>query len=157
MKLKVQKRLAAQIMGHSEKKVWFDEDYLEEIKESITKADIRSLMNKGIIQLKQKKSPSRGRARERQSQKNKGRRKGHGKRKGRATARLSKKDKWKTNIRTQRDLVKSLKEREIISKKDYRMLYLKCKGGFFRSRRHIRLFIDEKGLAKKPENKQEKK
>lgn len=149
MKLKVQKRIAAQIMKCSRRRVWLDENNLDDIKEAITKADIRSLITKGVIQMKPRKVASRGRARYRKLQKRKGRRKGQGKRKGKATARLSKKESWKSTIRAQRDLIKYLKSKGIISKKDYRMLYLRCKGGFFRSRRHIRLFIEEKGIAKK--------
>src|SRR3989344_289019 len=83
MKLKVQKRLAAQVFKISPKKVWFDDDRLEEIKEAITKADMRSLASKGIIRIKPSKEVSRGRARFRQIQRRKGKRKGHGSRKGR--------------------------------------------------------------------------
>ncbi|PIN86487.1 50S ribosomal protein L19e [Candidatus Woesearchaeota archaeon CG10_big_fil_rev_8_21_14_0_10_44_13] len=157
MELNVQKRIAADVLKCSAKRVWFDEDHLDEIKEAITKADLRSLISKGMIRIKPAKVTSRGRARHRRVQKSKGRRKGQGSRKGKAGARLARKDNWKNMIRAQRDLIKYLKEEQIISRKDYRMLYSKCKGGFFRSRRHIRLFIEEKNLAKKPLPKQKAK
>ena len=44
--------------------------------------------------------------------------------------------------------MKYLREKEIIEKKVYRDLYLKSKGGFFRSKRHLKLYIDEHGLKK---------
>lgn len=154
MELKLQKRLAADVFGCSKKRVWLDEDHPDEIKEAITKADIRSLINKGIIQIKPAKVTSRGRARHKRSQKRKGRRKGHGSRKGTHTARLSRKDTWKNAIRAQRDLIKYLVGKGIITRKTYRMLYLKSKGGFFRSRRHIKLFIEERGLSAKPKTAQ---
>ena len=47
--MKTQKRLAAYILKCSPKKVKFDETKLEEIKEAITKADIRGLIAQGII------------------------------------------------------------------------------------------------------------
>lgn len=149
MELKVQKRISASILKCSPKRVWFDEESLDDIKEAITKADLRSLISKGIIRIKPAKVTSRGRARHRAVQRAKGRRKGHGSRKGKAGARLARKDNWKNMIRAQRDLIRYLKEKQIISRKDYRMLYSKCKGGFFRSRRHIRLFLEERGLAQK--------
>lgn len=150
MELKLQKRLAAQVMKCSPKKVWFDDERLEDIKEAITKVDIRSMISKGLIRIKPVNSPSKGRARHRASQRRKGRMKGQGSKKGRATARLQDRDKWKNAIRAQRDLIKYLRKKGVISKKDHRMLYMKCKGGFFRSRRHIKLFLEEKGISKQP-------
>lgn len=148
MELKTQKRLAAQVLKCSEKRVIFDTSLLEDIKESITKADIRGLVNDGAIVKKQKKGVSRGRARKRAVQRRKGRQQGPGSRKGKRTARLPRKRAWINSIRSQRKLIKELKDKSIITKKDYRLIYMKCKGGFFRSRRHIKLYIKEHGLAK---------
>jgi len=41
-------------------------------------------------------------------------------------------------------LLGELKDRKIIDDKLYRELYSKSKGGFFRSRRHIKLFLEER-------------
>lgn len=149
MKLKVQKRLASQIMKCSPKRVWFDELMLEDIKEAITKADIRALISKGVIRIEHKKCKSRGRSRLRQQQKRKGKRRGHGSRKGKKTARSPKKDEWVNRIRAQRKLIKKLKESSKITKKSYNELYRKCKGGFFRNIRHIKVYIEERNLIKK--------
>jgi len=149
MKLNIQKRLASQTLKCSEKRIVFDTDRLDEIKEAITKADIRALVKKDAIRRKPMKSVSRGRARKIRTQKIKGRRKGHGSRKGRKTARTPKKRAWINKIRTQKKLLKLLIDKEIISKRNYRTLYLKSKGGFFRSRRHIKLYIKEQNLALK--------
>jgi len=149
MKLNIQKRLASQTLKCSEKRIVFDTDRLDEIKEAITKADIRALVKKDAIRRKPMKSVSRGRARKIRTQKIKGRRKGHGSRKGRKTARTPKKRAWINKIRTQKKLLKLLSDKEIISKRNYRTLYLKSKGGFFRSRRHIKLYIKEQNLALK--------
>ena len=42
-----------------------------------------------------------------------------------------------------------LKDKGIVDKKTYRNLYLKSKGGFFRSKSHIKLYINEHKLGKK--------
>lgn len=149
MELKIQKRLAGQILKCSAKRVVFDSDRLEDIKESITKADIRTLINNKAITKKPVKSISKVRARKRRTQKIKGRQKGDGSRKGKYTARNPKKRAWINKVRTQRDLIKTLRDKDLITKSQYRMLYLKVKGGFFRSRRHIKLYLEEHGMIKK--------
>ena len=81
-------------------------------------------------------------------QKRSGRRKGYGSRKGKANARAADKLAWKNQIRSQRALLKIMKEKGNITKKVYRGLYEKAKGGFFRSRKHLKLYIEERNLAK---------
>jgi large subunit ribosomal protein L19e len=152
MKLRVQKRLAASILRSSPKRVWFDEDKLSEIKDSITKQDIKGLISIGVIRLKPVKSISRGRARKIRIQKAKGLRKGSGSRKGAAKARTPKKTTWMNKIRVQRRFLKSLREHNNIDKSTYQQLYLKSKGGFFRSRRHINIYLEENNLLKQKIN-----
>jgi len=79
-------------------------------------------------------------------QKKKGRQKGEGSRKGKKKA--GKKE-WMNTIRIQRAFLKELRAKKIIDKKIYRNLYLKSKGGFFRSKNHIKLYISEHKLGKK--------
>lgn len=149
MKLKSQKRIAGIVSKRSPKKVKFDPESLEEIKESITKLDIRNLIKSGAIKVKPIKGVSRSRARKTSEQKKKGRRKGAGSRKGKAGARTNKKRSWINKIRKQREFLQMLKEKDKITKKVYRELYLKSKGGFFRSKRHLQLYINEHELIKK--------
>jgi len=146
MKLKSQKRLAAKIMKVSKKRVKLDFTKSEEIKESITKGDIRGLIKDKIIKVKQKKGISRLRAKKRREQKKKGRQKGAGKKKSSINARIKKKRRWINKIRPQREFIRLLKNKEKIDNKTYRMLYLKAKGGFFRNKRHIKLYINEHDL-----------
>ena len=160
MKLNVQKKLAANILGISGKRVKIDLELLEQLgisiddfKQSITKQDIRGYISKGVIRSIQKKGISRGRARERHIEKTRGRHRGMGSRKGTAKARLPKKDAWMKKIRGQRGFLQLLRERQLISNKDYWDLYSKAKGGFFRSKRHIKLFIDEHDMIKQIKSK----
>lgn len=160
MNLKTQKKLAASILKCSQKRVKIDLKRLEELgvtledfKQAITKADIKGFVNDKIIKVEQKKGTSRFWARKNRAQKIKGKRKGHGSRKGRKTARTPSKREWIIRIRLQRRFIKRLVESGIIDKQTYHQLYLKSKGGFFRSKRHIQLYIDEHKLAKRIGNK----
>ena len=147
--MKLQKRLSAQILRCGLGRVRFDPTKLGEIKEAITKFDIVRLINKGTIYKEQAQGVSRVRAKKRAAQRRKGRQAGYGSRKGKASARLKPKDKWINNVRAQRQLVKKLKENELISTADFRTLYSKIKGGYFRSTKHIKIHIQEQDMVKK--------
>ncbi|MFP4402912.1 MAG: 50S ribosomal protein L19e [Candidatus Woesearchaeota archaeon] len=149
--LDFQKRIASSVLKCSKKRVVFDVDELESIKEAITRSDIKSLISEAVVVKKQKKGVSRVRANFIKRQKAKGQRKGHGSRKGKATARTPKKETWMAKIRLQRKFIKSLKDLQLIDNLVYRQLYLKCKGGFFRSKRHIKLYLNEHNLFLKKE------
>ena len=148
MKLKIQKRLGGQILKCSKNKIVLDPERLEDIKEAITKADIKTLIIDHAIAKRPVKGGSRVRARKRALQKKKGKRRGFGTRKGKKTARLPKKEAWMNKIRAQRKLLNDLKERKRIDARTYRELYTKAKGGFFRSLRHIKLYIKEHNMIK---------
>ena len=144
--LKTQKKLASQIMKCSPKKVRFDVESLSEVKESITKIDLKGLIGRGVVTKKPINSASRVRARKKLKQKRKGLQKGRGSRKGTANARLSRKNKWMNKVRKQRALLKSLKDTKLITNETYRGLSNKTKGGFFRSVKHIKIYLDENKL-----------
>lgn len=146
MNLKNKKELAAKILKVGTGRVWLDPNKSTEIKEAITRDDLKKLIRTGVILVKQKKGVSRGRIRLVLEQKRKGRRKGPGSRKGKHTARAGKKRLWVNKIRLYRSLLKSLVEKELIAKKTYRDLRNKAKGGFFRNRRHILLYLNENSL-----------
>ena len=143
-----QKRLAAGILKCSHRKVTFAPEKLTEIKEAITKQDVKTLISDGLIKRVKSNRQSRSRTRLRAGQRRKGRQRGPGSRKGRASARLSGKSRWIARIRLQRFLLKELKASKSISQSAYRDLYMKSKGGFFRSRRHIELYITEREMKK---------
>jgi|TARA_Y100000310_G_C20613210_1_gene779152 large subunit ribosomal protein L19e len=148
MQIKIQKRLAAQLLKSSENNIWLDSNRLDEIKEAITKADIKSLIKDKAIKSKKRVGISRYRIRKRYAQKRKGRRSGFGSIKGGKYARLSKKNSWINRIRVQRTFLQNLRDKEVIDRSSYRSLYMKCKGGFFRSKRHIKMYMHERGIKK---------
>lgn len=145
--MKLQKRLAGDEMKCSPKRVWLNPDSLAEVKEAITREDVRGLIRAGIIVKLPVKGVSRGRAKKRAGQKKKGRRKNQGSRKGTQNARGPKKENWMHRIRKQRAFIKLLKRKNIITIKVAKELYQKAKGGFFRSRGHLKLYLKEHNLA----------
>jgi large subunit ribosomal protein L19e len=149
MELNVQKRLAAEMLKCSPKRVVFDTERLADIKEAITKEDIRGLISDRAIISIPKKGVSRARAKVRQQKRRAGQRRGYGKRKGKKTARMPGKTAWVSKIRTQRQFLNELREKDMVDSKVFRMLYLKSKSGFFRSIRHMKLYINEHSLVGK--------
>ncbi len=143
----LQKRLASDLLKSGKNRVKFNEEKLKEISEAITRNDIRDLIKKKAITVKKKKGVSRVRARKRHEQRKKGRRRGHGTWKGKKTARTPKKRAWINRIRPQRKLLKYLRDKGILTPQIYRKLYRLAKGGFFRSKSHLKIYI-EKILSK---------
>ena len=143
MNLKVQKRLASQILNCSPDRVVFNDDRLEDIKQAITKRDLKLLIGDGAISKKAGNFTSRVRANKLAGQKRKGRRSGPGSKKGKTTARANPKQIWMNILRVQREFLRLLLEKKIVTRAAYRELYLKSKGGFFRSKRHIKLYLQE--------------
>ena len=146
MKLTSQRRIAAQTLKCGQGRIWFDQNRLEEIKQAITKADIKHLIQDHAVQKRPEVGVSHGRFRKRMIQRRKGRQHGMGTRKGKKSARLSPKKDWTRRIRTQRSFLKLLRDKNLVTRTVYHMLYKKAKGGFFRSKRHIKLYLEEHKL-----------
>lgn len=151
MNLKLQKKLAAQITKTSKKRVKISPEGREQVKQAITKADIISLVKEGIIKIAPIIGTSKHRARARKIAKSKGRQRGLANRKGTKNARLPHKREWINKVRLQRKVLKELKDKEKINKSEYRNIYLKIKGGFFRSKKHLILYLSQHKILK--ENK----
>lgn len=146
MKLNTQRRVAASLLKCGPGRVRFDPASLSDIKEAITKSDMRLLISDGIVSKDAVKGVSRARARKLHTQKRKGLRRGSGSRKGTPSAIQDSKRQWMTQIRSQRTFIQELRESQLVSHDTYRDLYRKSKGGFFRSRRHIKLYLDDHRL-----------
>lgn len=151
MKLSVQKRLASKILKCSPKRVKLAPNQLSQISKSITRADVHSLINEGTIVKLQATGVSRSRARKTDAQKRKGLQKGPGHRKGKKFSRVPKKEFWMIKIRLLRSFLKELKEKKILNAENYKDLYRKSGGGFFRNKRHLKIYIDEHSLATRKE------
>lgn len=135
--LKTQKRLASDILGCGEDRVWFDPNSQDDISEAITRDEIKDLIDEGKINRKPKKGVSRGRARKHSRQ-------GPGSRKGKKGARSGKKKEWISKIRALRKELKKMREEDEITPSQYRKLYRKAKGGEFNSIRQMKGYKEKR-------------
>lgn len=140
MSLKVQKRLAAELLKVGESRVWIDPESIERVEAAITREEIKRLIHEKVIRSLPEHGVSRGRAR------SKPRRRGPGSRKGSTTDR---KTLWINRIRRLRRILRQLRGSKKISKDIYRRLYLLAKGGAFRDASHLKEYIERHGLIRK--------
>ena len=56
---------------------------------------------------------------------------------------------WINKVRLQRELLKQLRADQKLENEAYYDLYNKSKGGFFRSIRHMKIYIQERNILKK--------
>ncbi len=155
MNLKTKKELAAHVLKVSPKRVFLNPERLDEIKDALTRADVKALVKDKAIIKKQKKSKSSSRSKKIKAQKSKGKRKGQGSRRGRKTARSKKKETWMNKVRLQRKYIRELKDKGLLDNKQFRMLYLKIKSGFFRSKSHLKIYLQDMGILKREAKKNE--
>jgi large subunit ribosomal protein L19e len=139
--MSLQKKLAAKILKVGESRVWLDPKQNKDIEAAITSADIRKMILKGYVKALPEKLH---RPRERTKSK-----KGPGRRKGARYSIVSAKEKWMSTVRPLRRMLKELKDSKQIDNRTYRRLYLLVKGGMFRSRSHLRIYMEQHDLIKK--------
>jgi large subunit ribosomal protein L19e len=149
MNLKNQRRLAAAVLSVGVNRVWIDPEGSEDVEAAITRQEIRKLINEGVIKALPEQKSSRGRARVRMAQKKAKRRRGPGRRKGAKYSVVSRKARWMSRIRAQRKRLRSLRERRVITVNTYRSLYMKAKGGEFRSIAELERYITENNLRRR--------
>jgi len=147
MNLSIVRRLAAEVLGVGESRVYIDPSRIDEAASAITKEDVRKLIEKGVISAKPVRGTSRARARLRHLKRRKGLRKGEGSRKG-SIADLEKRL-WIARVRALRRYLKMLRDRRLIDKRAYRMLYRLVKGGAFQSRAHLKEYVKQQGLLRR--------
>jgi large subunit ribosomal protein L19e len=132
--------MAANVMGVGIHKVKIKD--AEKAVQAMTNDDIRSLVKQGVIVKKRVRGVSRVRARKIAVQKKKGRRRGPGKVKSSLKARVGKKTVWMRKVRALRRELRS--NRANLEPGLYRKLYNMTKGGYFRSKAHLRNYIEER-------------
>jgi large subunit ribosomal protein L19e len=126
--MKTQKRLAAKLLHVGLNRVRIDVKDTEAVT-AITTDQIRAAIRKGAIYAKPLKGISK--------KKPKKTKRRAGSRKGKKTARASRKEAWIKKIRAQRKILKDLRSKQKITPKEYRKLYLLTKGGRFRDKAHL--------------------
>lgn len=147
--LRPQRRIAASIMKIGENRVQIDPELIWDVELALTREDIKKLIADRVIRAKQKKGISRARVKKQMLQRRKGRRRGHGKRKGKKTARRPRKKRWIDKVRPLRRYLKGLRDEGIIDRSSYRQFYLRVKGNSYRNLRHLKMALNEAGVLKR--------
>lgn len=131
------RRLAADIMNVGQGRVKISPDGLKEAEGALTRADVRGLIEKGVItkaKIKGRDSTARKK------------RKGPGRKKGSLG---DSKKLWMQKVRSQRKLLAMLIETGVLDKKNKRSLYGKVKSGIFRNKKAMLLYLkDNKYISK---------
>ena len=155
MDYRLQRRLAAEVLGVGEKRIWINPDpqYREEVMNAVTRRDVEALIKRGIIRVLPERGVHGHASKVRHEQRRKGKRRGQGRRKGRATARLDPKRDWMNRIRKIRRYLRYLRDKGYIDRRTYRRLYMLSKGGVFRNLASLKRYIAERGLMKQGEER----
>ena len=122
--LRAQKRMAAQVLDVGENRVWFDPERIQDIKEAVTKIDIKELIKDKAIKKRAIVGVKKRAHKKRLKRKKKGRRRGKGKRR-----KIIKKRKrmYVQRIRKLRDYLK--KRRTSLSGEKYKQIKKLILGG----------------------------
>ena len=143
--IKTIKRLAADILKIGVNRVRIKNDLNETEKklvdESITRLNVKDLIRDNVVTVIEKK----GRKRKGKETKKK---KTRGKKKGKKYAKVGKKERWMSRIRAQRKYLKQLITEGKLKKEDKRMVYLKMKGGIFKSKNTMYSYLKDNKLLK---------
>lgn len=133
MNLGKKKKLAVRTLKVGENRIIFLHSRLNEIKEAITKQDIRDLKNDGAIVIKEIKGKKR--------KVKKSKKRGVGKIKKNVSKR---KQEYVILTRKLRKYVAEMKNQEKISKEEFKDIRKKIRNRFFRSKSHLKEYIGSK-------------
>jgi large subunit ribosomal protein L19e len=143
MNLTTQRRIAADILKCGYYRVWIDPEFIEDVQMAISREDIKELINEGKIKKRPEKGISRFNAKINHERKKRGLARGIGKRKGTKHSIVPSKTEWINRIRIIRVKLKELRNKGEINPHNYRILYLRAKGGMFQNVKNLLRYIDE--------------
>lgn len=131
--LESRKQLAARVFGVGKNKIYFDEAHISDIKEAITKQDMKDLFAEGIIRIKENKG--------RMSKPKRTTRRGPGKIKRKIKI---KKSGYVIITRKLRRYVGELRKQGKLTKEKYQELRKKIKARTFKDKAHLKDHIEGK-------------
>jgi large subunit ribosomal protein L19e len=130
-KLDKRKELAAKVLKVGKKRIVFDSSKLTEIKEAITKQDIRDFYKEGIITIKDIKG--------RKTKKKRKTKRGPGKIKKKIKTR---KQDYVKLVRKLRKYIGELKKQEKINDAQYKDIRKKIKAKTFKDKAHLKEYVE---------------
>lgn len=136
MKLDKKKRLAAKVLGVGKQRIIFVEPRLNEIKEAITKDDIRSLRADGAIMIKEIRG-KRLRQNKRKAKRSPGN--------IRQNAKNSKRE-YMIITRKLRKHISELKGKNLLTRENFLDLRKKIKNRYFKSKSQLKDYLKEQNL-----------
>ena len=147
--LRSQRRLASQILGIGQNRVWIDPTRVEDVDGAITREEVRKLIHEKIIQTLPEKGVSRARAKTLLEKKRKCRRKGPGSFGGSGHATVTKKEAWMLRIRSLRKRLRELKANRVITETTYTQYYRMAGSGRFNSIADLERYLKGHDLWRK--------
>lgn len=130
MKLEKKKKLVARVLKIGKERIWFSSENLAEIKEAITKQDIKDLFQQGIIKIK----PVKGRKKIKKRRTKR--------REGKIKKKVKKRKQEYVKItRKLRYYIKELKRQGKIDKKEYWELRKKIRARDFKSKVQLKEYL----------------
>ncbi len=137
----LQKKLASRIFKVGTHRVWLDPSKVKDIEKAITRIDVKKLIKQNAV----KALPAKLHRREERVKS----RKGPGRRKGSKFSIFPRKRRWIHTVRPLREMLKGLKAKNEIDNQTYKKMRLLVKGGMFRSKHHLRIYLEQHDLLKK--------
>ncbi|CAN6646987.1 large ribosomal subunit protein eL19 [Trichomonascus vanleenenianus] len=135
--LRLQKRLAADVLGVGKRKIWLDPNESTEIGNANSRQAVRKMVADGLIIAKPATGHSRSRTKALHEAKRAGRHTGFGKRKGTAEARMPSSVMWMRRLRVIRRVLAKYRDNGKIDKHLYHSLYKLAKGNSFKHKRQV--------------------
>ena len=144
MGMKFAKRAAASILRRGVNAVRVKPEAAIDASKALTKEDIRRLIQKGDIYAIKAKENAREGAKKLKDARSHGRSRGVGSRRGTRKVRVGRK--WEKKVRSQRRLLKELKNMKKIDTKTFTTFYRQIKGNQYETKANLLLQLREHGV-----------
>ncbi|MGC8676253.1 MAG: 50S ribosomal protein L19e [Candidatus Micrarchaeia archaeon] len=144
MTIKFAKRVASEMLERGESSIRIKQSSLDDANKALTRDDIRKLIEQGSIYALPAKHNLSRHGKLLKLKRAKGRKRGYGKRRGTYKARAG--ITWERKVRSQRLLLKRLKELGKLDNKTFRRFYGLVKGASFPDKRSLLLHLADEGV-----------
>ncbi len=145
MTIKFVKRVAGELLGRGENAIKIKQSAIEDAEKALTRDDVKRLIQQGDVFAEPPKHNLSLHGKILKQKRVKGRKRGPGKRKGTYKARAGRS--WERQVRSQRYLLRRLKEIGKIDTKTFKRFYALIKGNAFPDKRSLVLHLNNEGVS----------